>query len=48
MAALGLQGFAVHRHMKVSLATIRKLVSDRTDFLEKIKGVAVLASFLIC
>jgi len=45
MAALGLRGFTVHRHMKVSLATFRKLVSDRTDLLEKIKGGAVLASF---
>jgi len=44
MAALGLRGFAVHRHMNQTLTNFRQAVADSTDLQEKVKTGADLVT----
>jgi len=44
MAALGLRGFAVHRHMNQTLTNFRQAVADSTDLQEKVKAGADLVA----
>ena len=44
MAALGLRGFAAHRHMNETLTKFRNAVSESTDLQEKVKAGADLVA----
>ena len=44
MAALGLRGFAVHRHMNQTLTNFRQAVADSADLQEKVKAGADLVT----
>ena len=44
MAALGLRGFAAHRHMNQTLTNFRQAVADSADLQEKVRGGADLVA----
>jgi len=44
MAALGLRGLAVRRHMNQTLTNFRQAVADSTDLQEKVKAGADLVA----